>query len=138
MAALLEREELKLHCGRGRKRPEAAIAVTEQLRKRRVERHLAELEPGLVGVEAGDGSHEIDEPFTRAAALEEPQRTLDLRMLECVPASCDSHERILRLRELDELLLGDRRVAHGEPPVESREHSGGQEPARADRGVAAT
>ena len=52
VAALLEREQRELHRGGRRQRPEALVAVLEQLGERRVEGHLAELEPGFVSLEA--------------------------------------------------------------------------------------
>ena len=106
-------------------------------RERRVERDLAELEPGLVRLEPRDRADEVDDPRAAAAALEEAQRALDLRAAQRVPAAGDADERVLRLRELGELLLAERDVADREPPVERAERRRREQPARADRRVAA-
>ena len=51
-----------------------------------VEADLAELDAGLVGLEAGHGSHELDHAGPgRSAALQEPQRSLDVGRAERVP-----------------------------------------------------
>ena len=62
VAALLEREEREAHRGGRRQRAEAVIAVLEQVRERRVERDLAELEPRLVRLEPADRADELDDP----------------------------------------------------------------------------
>ena len=133
VAALLEGEEVELHRGRRRQRAEAPLAVAEQLRERRVERHLAELEPRLVGLEAGDGADELDDPGARAAPLEEAQRSLDVGLAERMPAAGDPDERLLRGGELGELLLREGDVADREPPVEARERRRREQSARASR-----
>ena len=131
VAALLEGEEVELHRGGRRQRAEAPLAVPEQLRERPIERHLAELEPRLVGLEAGDGADELDDPGARAAALEEAQRSLDVGLAERVPAAGDPDERLLRGGELGKLLVRERDVADREPPVEARERRRREQPTRA-------
>ena len=96
-----------------------------------IERHLAELEPRLVGLEAGDGADELDDPGARAAAFEEAQRSLDVGLAERVPAAGDPDERLLRGGELGELLVRERDVADREPPVEACERRRREQSARA-------
>ncbi len=131
VAALLEGEEVELHRGGRRQRPEAPLAVPEQLRERPIERHLAELEPRLVGLEAGDGADELDDPGARAAAFEEAQRSLDVGLAERMPAAGDPDERLLRGGELGKLLVRERDVADREPPVEACERRRREQSARA-------
>ena len=97
------------------------VAVLEQVGERRVERHLAELEPRLVGLEPADGADELDDSRGATAALEEAQRLLDVRTAQRVPAAADADERLLRRGEVGELLLAEDDVAEGELPVEGRE-----------------
>ena len=91
---------------------------------------LAELEPGVLELDARDRADEVDHG-SLAAALEEQQRLLDLGAPQCVPAPADADQRLLRRRELDQLLLGERRVADRELPVEAGECVGREQAARA-------
>src|SRR4029079_10468699 len=75
-------------------------------------------------------------PRAGALLLEEAQRTLDLRVSQRVPAAGDLDERMLRLRKLRELRVGELPVSEGEPPVELDERRARQEAARADRRIA--
>ena len=105
VAALLERKERKGHRRRRRQRAEAPFVVGEQICERLVELHLTELETRLIGIESRHRAHELDDPGAAAATLEEPQRPLDLRLPQRVPAAGDAHVRILCLRQLEELAL---------------------------------
>ena len=131
VAALLEREERMRHRGRRGQRPEAALAGLEECGERFVERDLAELDPGLVGLEPGDRAHEIDDPGAGAAAVEEAERLLDVRPLDGMPAVADPDERLLGGGEVGELLVRQLGVADGEAPVEPSQLGRGEEAARA-------
>ena len=121
MAALLEREQRQRHRRRRAERLEAPlVAAGEQRAEAVVERDLAELEPGVLDLDPRDGADEIDDGAF-APAIEELQGTLDLGAAQGVPAALDPDQRLLGGRELDELLLGEGRVADRELPVELRE-----------------
>ena len=61
MAALLEWEEVVAHARRRRARLIAALVAVDELGERVVERDAAELEPCLVGLDAGERAGEIDD-----------------------------------------------------------------------------
>ena len=88
-------------------------------------------EPCLLELESRDGADEIDDAAL-AAAFEEPQGALDLGVPERVPAALHADQRLLRGRELGQLLLGEDGVADRELPVEGCESLGREEPARVD------
>ena len=133
VAALLEREQAELHRRRGRERREAALAALEQVGQRSIEQDRAELDACLVGLEPGDGPHEVDDAVARLAALQEAQRALDVGAVQGVPAAADLDERLLGGGELGELLVGEDVVADREPPVEPGELGRREETARPDR-----
>ena len=131
--ALLEREE---RLGHRRRRAERLVvplvATVEQCGEGIVELDVAELETRVLELDARDGSHEVDDgPL--AAALEEQKCLLDLGAPQCVPAPAHADQRLLRRRQLDQLLLRQRRVADRELPVEPGERIGREEPARSRR-----
>ena len=107
----------------------------EQRSERLVERHLAELDPGLVRLEPGDGANELDDPGARSAAVEEAERLLDVGAANGVPALADADERLLRGGELGELLVREDGVADREPPVEPRQLGRREQTARARLGA---
>ena len=130
VAALLEREQWLGHRRRRRKRLVVPlVAAVEQRAERVVEDDVAELEPGVLELDARDRPDEVDHGAL-AAALEEQQRLLHLGASQCVPAPADADERLLRRRELDQLLLGERRVTDRELPVEPGECIGREQAAR--------
>ena len=137
VAALLEREERELHRGGRRQRPEAVIAVLEQIRERCVEGDLSELEPCLLRLEPRHRADELDDPGAGAALLQEAQRLLDVGPPQRVPAARDADEGLLRRGEVGELLFAEDDVADGELPVERRERGCREEAARTGREAAA-
>ena len=133
VAALLEREQRLRHRRRRAERREAPVVVPgDQARERLVERHLAELETGVLELDSRDGADEIDHR-SLAAPVEEEQGLLDLGAPQCVPAAADPDQRLLGGRELDQLFLGQRRVADRELPVEAGEGVGREQAARVRR-----
>ena len=138
VAPLLEREERMGHRRRRRQRAEAALARVEQGRERLVERDLTELDARFVGLQPGDRADELDDADARTAALEEPQRLLDVRAANRMPAVADADERLLRGGEVGELLVRELGVADRDAPVEPRqlvrrEQAARREPRRARR-----
>ena len=121
VAALLEREEVVAHARRRRARLVAALVAVDELGERVVERDAAELEPCLVGLDAGERAGEIDDRGVTPPGVEEAERPLDLGGAEGVPAAAQAHERLLRSGELGELRLGELDVADRDAPVEPRE-----------------
>ena len=87
MTALLEREQVELHRRRGRERREAALATLEQVGQRSIEHDRAELDACLVGLEPGDGPHEIDDAVAPLTALQEAKGTFDLGPVQGMRAS---------------------------------------------------
>ncbi len=110
-------------------RAEPRVLAREQLVERAVELHRPELEPRLVGLEARDGPHELDEADALLAPLQKAQRALHVGGAHRLPAPVDLHDRALRRRERAQLLVAQLRVADREPPIERRQHRGGQEAA---------
>ena len=137
VAALLEREELMRHRRRRRECLEPPLVVPEERGERLVERDLAELEAGLVGVETRHRADELDDARAAAATFEELERALDLGLPERVPPAGDPHERIFCLRELHELFLAQRGIADGDAPVEAHQLGRREQSARARRRGAA-
>ncbi len=133
VTALLEREQVELHRRRGRERREAALATLEQVGQRSIELDRAELDARLVGLEPGDGPHEVDDAVASLAALQEAQGAFDLGAVQGMPAAADPDEWLLGGGELGELLVGEDVVADREPPVEPGELGRRQETARPDR-----
>ena len=100
-------------------RLEARVSAVEQVGERAVERHLAELEPGLVGLEAGDGADEVDDAAAALAAVRGSgarDRRPTGRSACQRPATRTTGA--LRGREREQLLLAELDVADREPPVE--------------------
>ena len=76
MAALLERKEVVTHPAGVREGPEAPLARPgEELVEALVEADLAQLDPGLVRLQASDGADELDDPGGAAPAVQEPERS---------------------------------------------------------------
>ena len=122
------------HRRRRRQRAEAARRSPSSSASERVERHLAELEPCLVGVEARDGAHELDDPDAAAAALEEAERASRRPTARSAcqrPATRTNGS--FAAASSSELLLAEHDVADGEPPVEARERRRREQAARARR-----
>ncbi len=116
--ACLEREEGKRHRRRRGQRLEAPfVSAREERAEAVVERDLAQLEPRVLDLDSRDRADEIDDG-SLAAAIEELQRPLDLGAAQGVPAALDPDQRLLGGCELDELLLGERRIPDRELPVE--------------------
>ena len=131
VAALLEREEVVPHPGGRRERPEAALVRPgEELVEAVVERTSPSSTPASSVSSPADGADEVDDAGGAAAAVQEPERALDLRSREA-RATCPrsrisgsfaaASSRSSSSRELD--------VADREPPVEGRDRVPRQEPA---------
>ncbi len=134
MAPLLEREQPVPHLGGGRARSVALGLVSlDQGRERFVERHRAQLQARVVGLDARHGTREVDDRGAAAPPLEEPQGALDLGAPHRMPPAAEADERLLRRRELEQLLLGQLDVADRDAPVEARERLAAERPARASR-----
>ena len=132
--ALLEREEVVAHARRRRQRAEASLSRRgEQLVERLVEPHLPELDPRFVRLQPAHGAHELDDADRAAALVDESERPLDLGRAERVPLAAEPHQRLLRGRELRQLVLGQLHVPDREPPVERGDRVGGEQAARHGR-----
>ena len=128
--ALLEREERLGHRGGGPERLEAPrFPAGEEIAQRVVERDLAQLQPGVLQLDARDGAHEVDDRAL-APPLQEAQRPLHLGAAQCVPAPTDADQRLLRGGEIRELRLRQGRIADRELPVEASEGIGREQAAR--------
>ena len=115
----------RIPAGVGRDRYAALVASASSSSSAASSRDLAELDARLVRLEPGGGARELDDAdATARRALEEPQGALDLGRPKRVPPPAQADERLLRGRELGELLGGELDVADREPPVERAIASG--------------
>ena len=131
MAALLEREQVVAHARRRGEGTVPAFAPVDELGERVVERHEAELQPGLVRLETRQRTGQVDDRRVAPTAVEEAQRTLDVGRAKRMPAAAEPDERLLRRGERAQLLLGELDVPDRDAPVELRQGFLREQPARA-------
>ena len=87
------------------------FVVVQKRGERCVEGDFAQLDTRLVGLETRDCADEVDDAGAGPAAVEEAERTLDVRAPERMPLAGDADERLFGGSELRELLLREDRVS---------------------------